>query len=65
MEKHQNPDGTFNGVKIFSELTGLSEAEIEWTFNRMKHLLNVEKKTSEEAKEIIRKEVHSKPWLKP
>lgn len=64
MKKHQNKDGTFNGVKIFAELTGLHEDEIAWMFKRMQHLLNVDKKTKEEAKIIVTEEAKQKPWIK-
>lgn len=38
MEKHRNPDGTYNGVAAMAELSGLSEEEIEWTWKRAKEL---------------------------
>lgn len=38
MEKHRNPDGTYNGITALAELSGLSEEEIRWTWERAKEL---------------------------
>lgn len=38
MEKHRNPDGTYNGVTAMAELSGLSEEEIKWAWERAKEL---------------------------
>ena len=38
MEKHRNPDGTYNGVTAMAELSGLSEEEIKWSWERAKEL---------------------------
>lgn len=38
MERHRNPDGTYNGVAALAELTGLSEEEIRWSWERSKEL---------------------------
>ena len=62
MKEFQNPNGTYNGVKMFASLTGLSEAEITWTFNRLKQLA-AEGKLHEERKAIVAEEVKRKPWL--
>jgi ribosomal protein L17 len=34
----RNPDGTYNGVKAMAQLSGLSEEEIRWTWERAKEL---------------------------
>ncbi len=63
-KKFRNPDGkTFNGVKMFAELTGVSEAEIQWTFDRLKQLQVVEGKSKEDAKRIVTEEARLKPWI--
>lgn len=62
MEKHRNPDGTYNGVAVMSEMTGLSPAEIRWTFERIKHLIHAEGKDKEAAKAIVKAECVNKPW---
>jgi hypothetical protein len=62
MDSCRNADGTYNGVKLFARLTGLSEAEIEWTADRLKQLIVAEKKTQEEAKAIVRGEAKLLPW---
>lgn len=59
----RNPDGTYNGAKALAKLTGLSEAEIEWTWTRMKALI-AEGKPIHEAKTILEEESKGKPWLK-
>lgn len=51
----------YNGVEIMARLSGLSEAEVLWTFNRLKALL-AEGKTREEARAIVAREVNSRPW---
>lgn len=62
MTAHQNTDGTYNGVSILSELSGLSRAEIRWTFERLRHLMR-EGKSQGEAKAIVREEAKKRPWL--
>jgi hypothetical protein len=57
-----NPNGTVNGVKFFAALTGTSEAEIEWTWQRLKHLIRAEGKDEAEAKRIVKEEAGAKPW---
>lgn len=59
----RNPDGTYNGVKMFASMSGLSEAEIQWTFLRIKALY-AEGKTKQEAKAIVASEAKSKPWVR-
>lgn len=61
-EKHQNPDGTFNGISLLSELSGLPDAEILWIFKRTQELRMVEGKTREEAKAIVKAEAVGRPW---
>lgn len=60
----RNPDGTYNGEKLFSKITRLGEDEIAWTFERLKYLIHVKKMTSNEAKAIVAEEAKSKPWMK-
>lgn len=62
MEQFRNPNGTFNGVKAMAAMTGLSEAEIAWTADRIKHLMHVQKKPKAEALAIVREEGKDKPW---
>jgi len=38
MERHRNSDGTYNGVTALAELSGLSQEEIKWTWDRAKQL---------------------------
>ena len=60
-EKHRNPDGTYNGVSFMAEISGLSEAEIKWTFDTTKKLL-AEGRSKDETKRIIREWARHKPW---
>lgn len=60
----RNPDGTYNGVKTMAALSGLSEAEVEWTFKRIRALIVDQKKAAAEAKAIVGEEAKSKPWEK-
>jgi hypothetical protein len=57
-----NPDGTFNGVKAMSAISGLDQREIQWMFDRMKELVAAGV-VAEERKRIVREEGASKPWL--
>jgi hypothetical protein len=34
----RNPDGTYNGVKAMAQLSGLTEEEIRWTWERAMEL---------------------------
>lgn len=58
---HRNEDGTYNGVTLFAELTGLSQNEIRWTFNRAQALKR-EGKTAAEIKAILKTEGEHRPW---
>ncbi|HEY9550626.1 MAG TPA: hypothetical protein VIR45_14105 [Kiloniellaceae bacterium] len=60
--RHQNPDGTWNGAGVFAEITGLSQAEVQWTFDRLKHLMIVERRPRSEAKSIVSREAKGRPW---
>lgn len=60
---YANGDGTYNGTKLMAEISGLSEAEIAWTFNRLKHLIHVDGHHKAYAREIVKAEAKSKPWL--
>jgi uncharacterized protein YoaH (UPF0181 family) len=62
MTNHQNPDGTYNLVTYLSSLTGLSEAEVQWTAERLKQLMKVEGKSKAEATAIVKEEGKSRPW---
>ena len=57
-----NPDGTFNGARAMSAISGLDQREIQWMFDRMKELVAAGV-GPEERKRIVREEGASKPWL--
>ena len=57
-----NPDGTFNGAKAMSAISGLDQREIQWMFDRMKELVAAGV-GPEERKRIVREEGVRKPWL--
>ena len=60
-DSFRNPDGTYNGVKLFAAMTGLSEAEIAWTAKRAQRLY-AEGKTKDEVKRALTEEGRAKPW---
>lgn len=62
MIRFRNPDGTYNGVAMMAAMSRLSEAEVEWTFRRLKVLLVDRKMSKEEAKAIVAEESKTKPW---
>ncbi len=59
---HQNRNGTYNGVTFFSEMTGLSQDELTWTWKRLQELMNGQKMPKEDALAIVRREQKSRPW---
>lgn len=61
----RNANGTYNGVKALSALTGLSEAEVKWTDQRIKELVVDLKIPRAQAVAQVRREAESKPWVKP
>lgn len=64
-ERYKNTDGkTHNGVAMLAEVTGLPYNEIAWTAERMKQLMINEGKSKDEAREIVKAEGKSKPWVK-
>lgn len=62
-DKYANGDGTFNGASMLADLSGISDAEITWTFNRIKELLKAGK-TATEAKAIVKEEAKTRPFDK-
>ena len=62
MEQFRNPNGSYNGIKALAAWSGLSEAEVKWTAERMKALI----KSGVPAKQAIatlKEEAKSRPWL--
>jgi len=64
MSAYRNADGTWNGVAVMAAVSGLSEDEVAWTFNRIRNLMHHEKHTKDGALAIVREEAKSRPWLK-
>ncbi len=63
MKQFLNPDGkTYDGVRLMAAATGLSAAEIKWSFDRIKQLMHVEGKSKTEAVAILKTESAAKPW---
>jgi hypothetical protein len=59
----KNPDGSFDGIRMLSALSGLDQREVKWTFNRMKEL-SAAGHGDDERKRIVKDEAISMPWLK-
>lgn len=51
----RNSDGTYNGVKMMAQLSGLSEEEIKWTWDRLKEL-KAQGVPTDQAKKIVHQE---------
>lgn len=64
IERWSNGDGTYNGVAILAELSGLAPAEVAWTAARLKQLIGVEGRPATEAKAIVTAEAKETPWLR-
>jgi len=60
----ENPDGTFNGAKALSAISGLDQREVKWMFNRMKELVAAGI-PDVERRRIVSEEGAKKPWLNP
>jgi hypothetical protein len=62
-DRYRNADrNTYNAAKMMADLSGLSQAEIVWTFNRLKNLMQYEGKTKEEAQAQVKIEAADRPW---
>lgn len=61
LDAYQNPNGTYDGASAMAAMTGLSRAEILWTWERMR-TLRAAGLGKEEAKEVIENEQIKKPW---
>ncbi len=55
-DKYKNKDGTYNGISMLTELSGLSRSELKWTADRLKQLMTVEGKSKEVALNILKEE---------
>lgn len=65
IEQFKNKDGsTYNGAAMLANLTGLSQAEVEWTAKRIQHLTSVERCSKEQAMAVVKAERVNKPWIK-
>ena len=63
-DRYRNADGkTFNGVAMMADLTGLPQAEIRWTAERLKQLMHSEGKSKDEALAIVKAEAAARPWV--
>lgn len=64
MDRWRNPNGTYNGVQMLADLSGLPYGEVEWTAKRLQELIRGGKSAAE-AKAIVKTEAASRPWEKP
>lgn len=64
MNDWRNPDGTYNGIKMLADLSGLSRAEVAWTAKRLQQLMAAGSSKAE-AKAIVKTEAAEKPWERP
>lgn len=64
-DKYLNADGkTYNGVALLSDLSGLSRAEVTWTFERLRYYLREQGLPKDIAKRLVAQECKSRPWEK-
>lgn len=61
---YRNPNGTYDGVAMLSDLSGIPRAEVEWTAGRLSQLIARENRPKAEALAMVKEEVKSKPWEK-
>jgi hypothetical protein len=59
----KNENGTYNGVRALSAISGLSTAEVEWTWRRMVELKNTGL-SSDAIKATLKAEAAARPWEK-
>jgi len=57
-----NGDGTYNGLAMLSQLSGIPYDEVCWTAKRLQTLKRAGT-SSDEAKAIVKREAQTKPWL--
>lgn len=62
MKDFRNPNGTYNGIKALAAWSGLTEAEVKWTADRMQALMKAGA-TAEQAKATVKEEAKSRPWI--
>lgn len=62
-DQFRNAGGTYDGAAMFAVLTGLSKAEVMWTFERMK-ALQAGGMSDEAAKAVVLEESKDRPWQK-
>lgn len=60
----RNPDGTWNGVATMALITGLSEAEIRWTWDRLSAMLK-SGMDKQEALRLVKEQAKEQPWKQP
>lgn len=60
-EKWANGDGTYDGAQMLADLSGLTRAEIDWTWKRLKELLD-SGMSRKEAKAKVGAEAVTRPW---
>ncbi len=60
----RNADGTYNGVAMMADITGLSREEIAWTWDRLSTLLK-SGMAKHEALALVKEQAKSKPWTSP
>jgi hypothetical protein len=60
----RNQDGTYNGIALLAAMSGLEQREVQWTADRIRQLMVVEKRPREEAVATVTEECKGKSWLK-
>ena len=60
----RNPDGTWNGAATMALITGLSEAEIRWTWDRLSAMLK-SGMDKQEAMRLVKEQAKEQPWNQP
>ena len=62
MSKYRNDDGSYNGARELADMSGISEAEVLWTFTRLRHYLVTERLSKDEARRRVAEEAKARPW---
>jgi len=61
MNAWRNPDGTYDGIAMLAQLSGLSRAEVAWTAKRLQELMRAGS-TKDEAKATVKADARDRPW---
>ena len=61
-ERWKNPSGTYNGVAMLAELSGLDPRYVAWAAQRLTELMKGQGMPKDKALAVLHVEKAGKPW---